>query len=114
MQKDESAFDRLEKVVRDTALAARTGNLAAMGELAARTDATLAELGGEVDSARLEALHDLAQRNAKALEAAGRGVRAARRRLAEIASVHAGVQTYDIDGRTKKIGGPTGSLKARL
>jgi precorrin-6B methylase 2 len=114
MQKDELGIDRLEKVVKETAQAIRTGNLAIMGELASRTDAALAEIGSETDAARIEALLSSAQHNAVALEAAGRGVRAARRRLTEILSVRAGVQTYDNAGNTQKIGGPLGSFKTRL
>lgn len=114
MQKGESALDRLEKLVNDTSLAVRNGNLAVMGDLAAQTDAALSDLAGETDSARIAALRDVAQRNAIGLEAAGRGVRAARRRLAEIVAVRAGVQTYDNAGKTHKIGGPAGALKTRL
>jgi hypothetical protein len=114
MQKSETALDRLEKIVAETLIAIRSGDLSAMGKLALRTDTALAELGEETDAIRLEALRALAGRNALALEAAGRGVRAARRRLAEISSAHSGVQTYDKIGKTKKIGGPCGSLKTRL
>ncbi|WP_022702336.1 hypothetical protein [Pseudorhodobacter ferrugineus] len=111
---NESAFDRLEAVVRETAAAIRTGNLAAMGDLAERTDAALAEIQGETDIGRIEALRALAHRNAIGLEAAGRGVRAARRRLTEIISARGGVKTYDNAGKTRKIGMPDGSLKTRL
>lgn len=114
MQKNELGIDLLEKVVKETALAIRTGNLSIMGELASRTVAALAKIDSETDEARIEALLSLAQRNAVALEAAGRGVRAARRRFTEILSVRAGVQTYDNAGNTQKIGGPLASFKARL
>lgn len=114
MKLNESAFDRLEAVVGETAAAIRAGNLAAMGDLAARTDAALAEIEGETDTGRIEALRALAHRNAIALEAAGRGVRAARRRLSEIISARGGVKTYDNTGKTQKIGTPAGSLKTRL
>ena len=63
---------------------------------------------------RLKSLRAKALRNIIALEAAGRGVRAARRRLTEIIRARAGVQTYDIEGKTHKIGGPVGTLKTRL
>lgn len=114
MEKSESALDRLEAVVGETAVALRSGNLAVMGELAARTDAALAEIDSETDPVRIEALRALAQRNATALEAAGRGVRAARRRFADIVSARGGVKTYDNAGKTHKIGVPDGSMKARL
>ena len=114
MQKAESALDRLEKVVGETARAIRVGDLAAMGGLAERTAAALSELGTETDSVQIAALRVSAERNAVALEAAGRGVRAARRRLAEITSARGGMKTYDGAGNTQKIGGPLGALKTRL
>jgi len=114
MEKNEGALDRLEAVVGETAIAVRSGNLAVMGELAARTDAALAEIGAETDAVRIDAVRNLARRNIIALEAAGRGVRAARRRLTEIVSARGGVQTYDNEGKTCKIGGPAGALKTRL
>jgi hypothetical protein len=114
MQQNETALDRLETLVLETAAAVRIGNLAIMGDLAHRTEAILAELEGDADVTRLEALRRLAERNALGLEAAGRGVRAARRRLAEISAVHKGLQTYDKIGKTKKIDVPAGTLKTRL
>lgn len=114
MEKIESALDRLEAVVGETAAALRSGNLAVMGDLAKRTDAALAGIVGETDAVRIEALRTLAQRNVTALEAAGRGVRAARRRLTEIVSARGGVKTYDNAGKTQKIGVPSGSMKTRL
>jgi flagellar biosynthesis/type III secretory pathway chaperone len=108
------ALERLEKLVGDTAQALRRGELAAIGELAKQTEAALADLGGETEGERIEALRDMARKNALALEAAGRGVRAARRRLAEIVSARSGVQTYDNAGKKQRIGGPSGAIKARL
>ena len=110
----ETALDRLEKAMADTAVAIRSGNLSIMGALADRTDTALAELGTETDTVRIRALRELARQNATALEAAGRGVRAARRRLAEVTSARSGVQTYDIAGNTQKIGGPSSAIKARF
>ncbi len=114
MEKNEGALERLEAVVVETAVALRHGNLGAMGDLAARTNAALVEIGPETDAGRLESLRAKALRNIIALEAAGRGVRAARRRLTEIVRARAGVQTYDNEGKTHKIGGPVGTLKTRL
>jgi len=114
MEKNESALERLEAVVGETAVAVRHGNLAVMGDLAARTTAALGEIGPQTDASRLESLRAIALRNIIALEAAGRGVRAARRRLTEIMGARAGVQTYDVEGKTHRIGGPGGALKTRL
>lgn len=110
----EDALERLEKLVSDTAQALRRGDLAAIGPLAEQTSAALEDLGGETDGSRIEALRNLAKKNALALEAAGRGVRAARRRLAEIVAARSGVQTYDNAGKMQRVGGPVGGMKTRL
>ena len=114
MQQSEGAIERLEVVVFETAKAIRVGDLAAMADLAERTESALADLDPQTDAKRLKALRDLAGRNALGLEAAVKGVRAARRRLAEVTSARDGVQTYDNAGNTQKIGGPTGEIKARF
>ncbi|WP_127048464.1 hypothetical protein [Pseudorhodobacter sp. E13] len=114
MDKSTNALERLEQVMAETARAVRSGDFASMAELAMETEAALSDLGPETDAARLTALRDMAQRNAAGLEAAGRGVRSARRRLAEIATVRAGGKTYGYDGKTQKIGAPLGKLKARF
>jgi hypothetical protein len=110
----ETALERLEKLVGDTAEALRRGDLSAIGPLAAQTTAALEALGGETEGARLQALREKAKKNALALEAAGRGVRAARRRLAEIVAARSGVQTYDNSGKTQRVGGVAGGMKTRL
>jgi hypothetical protein len=114
MQQSESAMDRLEQILTETAAAIRLGNLTVMGKLATETELALAEIGPETDAARFTALRDQAGRNAMALQAAAKGVRAARRRLTEVMSARAGVQTYDQEGNTRQIGGPAGSMKARF
>jgi hypothetical protein len=114
MQKNETAIDHLEALVAETASAIRTGNFTVMGGLAARTEAVLAELGPQTDVVRIRTLRDLAGRNAMSLQAAVKGVRAARRRIAEVVAARAGVQTYDQSGGTQKIGGPPGVVKARF
>lgn len=114
MDNTSTALDRLEQAMADTAVAVRSGDFVAMADLAMATEAALEELGPEPDAARLSALREMAQRNAAGLEAAGRGVRSARRRLTEIATVRAGGKTYDNDGKTQKVGAPDGTLKARF
>jgi hypothetical protein len=114
-----SGFDRLEKVLAATAKAIRIGDLTAMAGLAAQTEAALAdmavgEIGPDVTQDRVMALRALAERNAAGLLAAAKGIRAARRRLAEVMAARAGMQTYDNVGNTQNIGGPTGAVKARL
>lgn len=114
MQSEAAPMDRLEQAMADIAQAVRTGNFAVMANLAAQTESALQALTPDVDASRLAALRDLAHRNAAGLEAAGRGVRAARRRVKEIAAVRTGGKTYDNAGNTQKIGGPDGAMKARF
>ncbi len=114
MHEEGSALERLELAMTETSRAIRCGDLTKMAGLAARTEAALAELQPETDAVRIVALRDLAQRNATGLEAAGRGVRAARRRLAEITAARSGGKTYDNAGNTQKIGTADGALKARF
>ncbi|QCO55318.1 hypothetical protein EOK75_05730 [Pseudorhodobacter turbinis] len=114
MTHTQSAIERLETTAKDTAAAIRAGDFVAMAELAQRAESALDDLDPQTDAARLTALRDLAGRNALALQAAAKGIRAARRRLLEVTTVRAGVQTYDNTGKTQKIGGPAGTLKARF
>ncbi|WP_050526134.1 hypothetical protein [Pseudorhodobacter aquimaris] len=110
----ENAIERLETAAKETSAAIRAGDFVAMGELALRAETALAELDPQTDATRLTALRDLAGRNALALQAAAKGIRAARRRLQEVTTVRTGVQTYDNTGKAQKIGGPAGTLKARF
>ncbi|MDN5787570.1 hypothetical protein [Pseudorhodobacter sp.] len=114
MRNDETALDRLERVMQETAEALRNGNLAGMGDFTARIEAEVALLESGSDAARIKALRDLAERNAVGLAAAARGVRAARRRLTEIVSARAGGQTYDGAGRTRQIAVQDARHKTRL
>lgn len=114
MQQSVRAIDRLEQVMAETVKAIRCGDLNAMADLAERTETALAELGPQTDAERLKALRDLAGGNALALEASAKGVRAARRRLAEVTDARKGVQTYDNTGKTQKIGGPAGAIRGRF
>lgn len=80
----------------DLKAALHAGDFDAMAELAAQIDAALPEVT-TLAKADLAALGRLATENARGLDAARQGVRAARRRLAEIAAADRGV-TYDRNG----------------
>lgn len=114
MTQQTSPIDRLNTILDATAQAIRAGNLPMMGDLAVQTENALAMLGRDADPARIAALRDKASRNATGLEAAAKGVRAARRRLHEVISAQSGVQTYDNAGKARKIGGPDTAIKARF
>ena len=114
MAQDEDSFAALEAIVAATANAIRAGDLHKMGALAIATESALSDLHAQVDPARLSELRARAERNALGLEAAAKGVRAARRRLADVLRASGGMQTYDIAGKTFKIGGPDNAVKARF
>ncbi len=78
--------------------AIRHGRLDVLQGASDRLTAAVADLGPE-DVARLERIRRKAARNEAGLLAAARGVRAARRRLAEIAAMDAGFLAYGPDGK---------------
>lgn len=55
------------------------------------------------NAAHLKAIHRKAERNGACLMAAQRGIKAARRRLAEIRSTATGLVTYDRSGRRAEV-----------
>lgn len=80
------------------------------------TEQLEAEMDGPVRSLSapyLEKIESKAARNAVCLLAAQRGVKAARRRLAEIRSTAAGLVTYDRRGRRAEVS-ESGNLAQRL
>jgi hypothetical protein len=89
------------------------GDLAGLPDLIARIQSGEAELaaGGSADPV---ALRGLALRNAACLEGAMAGVRAARRRLGEIASAAQGLSTYDRKGGRALIASDPATTMRRL
>jgi hypothetical protein len=78
--------------------ALRRGDLAALATLAEDIDG-LCTAAGPVSPDDAALLRRAAERNAAALDAAARGVRAARQRLRDIRAARSGLRTYDRDGR---------------
>jgi hypothetical protein len=107
------AIDRLSAELDRVYHVLRSGRL---DGLAAATQALEAELArlDPMDAAGLELLRHKAQRNAACLDAAARGVRAARRRLAEIRTIESGLGTYDDKGRRDELPGLPIRLTQRL
>jgi hypothetical protein len=103
----------LEAVLQDVYLALRAGDLLRLEELCDRTEAALTHLSGPTDARMAERLRDLAHRNAACLEAAARGIRAARRRVAEIRDAQTGTRTYDGNGQYQLIARPSDRLSCR-
>lgn len=84
---------RLEAELDAIHAALRAGRLRDLEGLTQALQATLADMQ-PLDAATLKRLQSKAARNASALVAAGRGVRAAARRLAEIRAVQDGFVSY--------------------
>jgi hypothetical protein len=98
----------LEDLLDQAREALLSGNMAALSglddQIAAAAD-TLPSLE-PVEARRLQRK---AERNAKLLKAASRGLRAARDRMAEIVS-GPGLSTYDAQGRRSALAGPAKAL----
>ena len=88
-------------------------NFPVLGQLATKLEAALHEMGPIGDPAALRVIQRKAERNATCLLAAGRGVRAALRRLAEVQGAGAGLITYDGSGK-RADHGATGQLARRF
>lgn len=87
-----------------------------IADLEGRTEALVAamEMMREDDAPALEMIRGKADRNAVCLEGAMRGLRAARRRIAEIRAIEAGSATYDPQGRRDASPVGQGSLAQRI
>jgi hypothetical protein len=91
----------------------RTGRLDGLAEATSAVEAGLARLE-PVDEAGLDLLRQRASRNAACLDSAARGVRAARRRLAEIRAMDSGLATYGDKGRRDELPLPPVHLTQRF
>lgn len=78
--------------------ALRQGDLGRLGALTSALEAAEQEMS-TAKPAELAAIRNLAERNAHSLQAARRGMVAARRRLAEVLSAARGLVTYDQQGQ---------------
>lgn len=99
----------LETLLHDMAERVRQADFPALARLTPQVEAALAALPAGADPALMGRLRRKAEENAQLLEAARRGLRAARRRVEETRRVGAALQTYDGKGRRAEIvpGGPT-------
>jgi hypothetical protein len=89
------------------------GDLDAIGPLALRLDAALDSVHA-CSPDMLALIRAQAQRNARTLQAAEQGVRAARRRLSELQEAASGHRTYGRDGQRAAMAGQTGQLRQRV
>lgn len=105
----QASLDDLLDQARDALV---TGNLSALADLAPRVEA-LAESLSQIDRPAAERLRRKADRNARLLQAATRGVRAAQQRWLEI-NTGASLVTYDARGRRETLSGPSVQMPRRV
>jgi hypothetical protein len=103
----------LEGLLDKVHAALRAGDFAALPALTAAVGA-LDQAALPHDPAALQALQRRLQRNDACLQASARGLRAARRRMTEIAAARAGLQTYTQTGARQQIGPSQGRLAQRF
>lgn len=98
----------LEDLLDQTRDALLAGDLAALAGLDDQLSAAATALP-KLEMAAARRLQRKAERNARLLQAAGRGLRAARDRMEEI-SAGPGLATYDALGRKAALSGPARAL----
>ena len=108
-----TASDRLSAELDRVYNLLRSGRLEGLAAATQALEAELARLD-PTEAAGLDLLRHKAQRNAVCLDAAARGVRAARRRLTEIRTMESGLGTYDDKGRRDELPGLSIRLTQRL
>lgn len=90
---------RIEALLDQVHAAILTANFPALAKLSPTLEAALAELPADLQHGTLERLRQKAVRNATCAQSAGRGVRAAIRRLDEVQQNQSGLVTYDEKGK---------------
>lgn len=108
MQSDRLAEQVLDQMHRAILVA----DFRALAQLTPGLQTALDAIGPMGNPAHLQVIQQKAERNAACLLAAGRGVRSALRRLAEVRGAGAGLITYDGSGK-KADHGATGQLARR-
>lgn len=104
-------MNSLEATLEAVKAAVRKADFVSLGQLAPELDAALAKAETERPSqTELAQIARVAEQNAILLEAARRGLRAARRRVEEVRRAASGLQTYDMRGHRAEIS--TGSKLA--
>lgn len=109
MEASEGLCQTLDEVL----LAVRAGRFVQLEIAAGKLRAGEMKLAG-MGAVELSAIRRKAEMNAQCLEAALRGIRAARRRIAEIADLQKGMTTYDCRGRRDEMQRPPGGLVERF
>ena len=102
----------LEELLDQTRTALMAGDLAGLAVLAERTERLPVALP-RTDPATAERLRGKAERNARLLQAAARGIRAARQRITEIGNAPV-LSTYDNRGRRELVAAPSAAVPRRV
>jgi flagellar biosynthesis/type III secretory pathway chaperone len=111
---DTTPAGRLLDLLADERKALLSGDLGGLAPFIAAKEKLLALLEGTApDQAQLDRLRMAAASNQALLDAAQRGVRAARARIEVARNGGAGLSTYDAAGKTSTHGARTGSLERR-
>ena len=105
-------FAGIETILDETHAALRAGNLPLLEVLSARTDLALDANGG-CDRSLAQRLQRKAQRNARMIAAAMKGVKAARQRAQDL-TTQGRFSTYDAGGRRDQVGLSTTAPSRRL
>ena len=103
---------QLEALLDQTRDALIAGDLADLSNLAAKVEVMAAALP-QLDQPTADRLRQKADRNARLLQAAQRGIRAARQRINEI-NAGPSLSTYDARGRREVIPGPSLLMPRRV
>lgn len=106
-------MERLESLLDEIRQAALTADFPRLGTLSARMEQALTDGAFPRDAATLSRLQAQAEANARLIDAASRGIRAARRRVEEARRTQQGLQTYDGHGRRADIA-PQGQTAGRF
>jgi hypothetical protein len=90
-----------------------SGAISDLGTLAETVEKAASSLDG-ITLPQLQIIHNKAARNARCLQSAMKGVRAAQRRVAELRAASTGHVTYDNKGQRATLGSVTGTLRQRI
>jgi hypothetical protein len=105
---------RLEQVLDRVHEALLAGRVTELADHGAGIEALLPGITGLDDLLLAQRLQAKSARNEACLAASARGVRAARRRFAEIMTAQQGLSTYDGQGRRQDVAEAAGKLSQRL
>ena len=101
----------IEALLEDMHQATLAADFTTLAALTPAVEAATRSVDPRRDPTGARRIVELAQRNARCLDAALRGLRAGRRRLAEMRAIGLGLRTYGRNGQTEEI--PTTTQPAR-